>query len=122
VILQPAEQPRKIPAINHPRRGDAGESCVRDRGVGVDECLGIMGVAVEREHAARFTGAIGELVIEILTSGIAVDLIATPRAAASANTLSQSAIMPGRESDMRPRGWASTCTPGVRTAANMRSV
>ncbi len=73
MIIQPAEQPWQIPAIDHPRCGDAGESCVRDRCVGVDECLSIVGVAVECEQAARFTGAVGELVIEILAGGIAVD-------------------------------------------------
>src|SRR5688572_4236779 len=74
VILQPTEQTWQIPAIDHPRRGDAGESCVRDRGVGVDECLSIVRVAVQCEQAARFAGAIGEVVIKILASGIAVEL------------------------------------------------
>ncbi len=119
MILEPAEQPWQTPAVNHPRRGDAGESCVCDCRLGVNECVGIMRVAVEREQAARFTGAIGKLVIEILAGGIAVDL---DRDAASSNTRSQAAMMPGRVSPMRPRGWASTCTPGVRTAATMRSV
>jgi len=47
---------------------------VRHRGVGVDDRIGIVGVAVGREQTTRFTGAIGELVIEILASGIAVEL------------------------------------------------
>src|SRR5687768_5184447 len=46
---------------------------MRDCGVGIDECLTVMRVAVEREQAARFASAIGKLIIEILAGRIAVD-------------------------------------------------
>ena len=48
--------------------------------------------------------------------------MATPLAAAAAKTRGQSAVTPGREPNMRPRGWPRTWTPGAVTAASIRGV
>jgi|SRR5688572_8695001 len=99
-ILQPRQQPGEFPAIDDPRRGNAGEPRMRNRRVRTDERLAVVRVAVERKQAARVTGAFREFVIEILAGGITVISMATPSAAASSNTRCQSAMMPERASTL----------------------
>src|SRR5262245_4448421 len=73
-IASPLEQSPERPAVDHALARNAGEPCVRDRRLRVAELIGSVGVAAQREQAARFDGASSDLEVEILPCWVAVDL------------------------------------------------
>src|SRR6187551_3302705 len=73
-LAQPGIEPRFLPAVDDAVRGDPGDPRLGDGVVGERELRDAVGVAVEREDAARVHRDRRQLVVDVLTMPVAVDL------------------------------------------------